>query len=97
MQDGPISSERVVSVHVVDRKGIHTCSPEIYLGISWLETAPDTESLLDCPKGYFGTVKRYCAFKDGRRPAWEMPNYSECIHGELQDVHIKVIILLIYK
>lgn len=60
------------------------------MGAAWPETAPDTESILDCPRGYFGMVKRYCALKDGHRPAWDMPNYSECWHRNVQGVHEKV-------
>ncbi|KAJ8918647.1 hypothetical protein NQ315_013153 [Exocentrus adspersus] len=89
VQDETTSSERGVSIHVVDRKGIFTCPGETFLGMQWPETAPDTDTILDCPKGYSGAAKRNCALRDGRKPAWTLPNFSECSHGDLEKIIFK--------
>ncbi|KAJ8964500.1 hypothetical protein NQ314_004788, partial [Rhamnusium bicolor] len=89
VQDETTSSEQDVPVYVVDREGVYTCPGEIFLEMLWPETAPDTNSILDCPKGYVGVAKRYCSLRDGRRPAWGLPNFSECTHYDLQDIYVQ--------
>ncbi|KAG5870508.1 hypothetical protein JTB14_012629 [Gonioctena quinquepunctata] len=81
------SAERVVTVHVVDRKGIYTCRAETFLQMMWPETAPDTNSVSKCPKGYTGVAERYCALRDGRRPTWSLPSFADCTHSELRKIH----------
>ncbi|XP_050505456.1 uncharacterized protein LOC114338937 [Diabrotica virgifera virgifera] len=87
VQGSKVSSEKVVSVYVVDRKGVYTCPAGLFLEMLWPETAPDTNSILNCPKGYSGLATRYCALKDGRKPAWGLPSFSECTHHELGRIY----------
>ncbi|XP_023311270.1 LOW QUALITY PROTEIN: uncharacterized protein LOC108910229 [Anoplophora glabripennis] len=89
VQDETTSSEQGVPVYVVDREGVYTCPAEKFLGMFWPETAPDTNSILDCPKGYSGAAKRYCSLRDGRKPAWTLPSFSECTHRDLEHAFIK--------
>ncbi|XP_056648749.1 uncharacterized protein LOC130453163 [Diorhabda sublineata] len=89
VQGSKVSSEKVVSVYVVDRKGVNTCRMRIQLDMTWPETAADTISIINCPKAYTGFATRYCALKDKNKPAWEMPSFSDCTHHQLGHIYEK--------
>ncbi|KAH0815829.1 hypothetical protein GEV33_006961 [Tenebrio molitor] len=88
VQDDAISSEVMVEIHVVDPHLVRTCPQEYYLNVTWPETAPDTDSLQECPKGYAfpGFVRRSCTLNDGLRPIWRQPDYSQCTSEQLYKI-----------
>ncbi|RZC38042.1 uncharacterized protein BDFB_006490, partial [Asbolus verrucosus] len=88
VQDDAISSEVMVEIHVVDPHLIRTCPQEYHLNVTWPETAPDTDSLQECPKGYAfpGYVRRSCTLNDGLRPIWRQPDYSQCTSEQLYKI-----------
>ncbi|XP_044268389.1 uncharacterized protein LOC123013719 isoform X2 [Tribolium madens] len=92
VQDGPISSETTVAIHVVDPSLVRTCPPEYSLNVTWPETAPDTDTLQECPKGYAfpGFVRRSCTLNDGLRPIWRQPDYSQCTPEQLYKIGLDV-------
>ncbi|KYB25425.1 uncharacterized protein LOC100142542 [Tribolium castaneum] len=95
VQDGPISSETSVDIHVVDPSSVPTCPPEYSLNVTWPETAPDTDSLQECPKGYAfpGFVRRSCTLNDGLRPIWRQPDYSQCTPEQLYKIGLDLRLL----
>lgn len=95
VQDDAISTEKVVEIHVVDPFLIRTCPENNTLNITWPETAPDTDSLLECPKGYIfpGFVRRSCVLNDGLRPIWLLPDYSRCTSTQLYKILVNVSIV----
>lgn len=95
VQDGvtaAATSERTVSIKVIGRHSmVPTCSSsEAIGGATWPETAPDTECLLDCPEGYTGIATRYCSLWDSTKPRWRKPNYSGCLHRQLESLFNEV-------
>ncbi|XP_063921163.1 uncharacterized protein LOC135135989 isoform X2 [Zophobas morio] len=88
VQDDSVSSEVMVNIHVVDPHLVRTCPPEYSLNVTWPETAPDTDSLQECPKGYAfpGFVRRSCTLNDGLRPIWRLPDYSHCTSERLYKI-----------
>jgi hypothetical protein len=92
VQDDAISSEVMVEIHVVDPHLVRTCPQEYYLNVTWPETAPDTDSLQECPKGYAfpGFVRRSCTLNDGLRPIWRQPDYSQCTSEQLYKIGMDV-------
>lgn len=96
VQDDAVSSEVSVQVQVVNPRLIHTCPQETYLNATWPETAPDTDSFQECPKGYAfpGLVRRSCTLNDGLRPTWRLPDYSQCTEERLYKITMDVSALL---
>lgn len=92
VQDDAVASEVLVEINVVDPSLVRTCSPEMYLNVTWPETAPDTDSLQECPKGYAfpGFVRRSCSLNDGLRPIWRQVDYSHCTSDQLFQISSNV-------
>ncbi|CAH0555811.1 unnamed protein product [Brassicogethes aeneus] len=94
VQDGSTSSsEMVVDVNVVDKLSVRTCPKHIYLELKWPETAPDTTSIQLCPEGYTGVAYRSCLLRDGKKPAWALPDFSQCTHNQLAVFYKKMELL----
>ncbi|XP_030761910.1 adhesion G protein-coupled receptor B3-like [Sitophilus oryzae] len=87
VQDSTTSSEKVIHVYVLDREGVHTCPEESSYDLVWPETAPDTDYVQECPKDFSGIVVRKCSLRDGKKPAWEKPDFSQCTHRTLETVY----------
>lgn len=94
VQGDSLHGEKIIDIHVVDREGVRTCPRNFYINLLWPETAPNTYSIQECPKGYMGVAFRSCSLRDERRPVWGMPDYSDCTHSILQNVQYKVIKLV---
>ncbi|KAF5298135.1 hypothetical protein FQA39_LY02559 [Lamprigera yunnana] len=84
VQDEVTSTEVGIQIDVVDRNLIHTCRGEKTLNILWPETAPGTQNIQECPKGFSGTVQRWCVLHDADRSLWQLPDFSLCVADYLQ-------------
>ncbi|KAK9882630.1 hypothetical protein WA026_022499, partial [Henosepilachna vigintioctopunctata] len=82
VQDGAISSEASIEVLVVGTDGVETCQAEESFDVQWPVTAPDSESIQNCPRGYIGRAHRQCSLV-ARGPAWRTPDFSRCTSLEL--------------
>ncbi|XP_063975979.1 uncharacterized protein LOC135161914 isoform X2 [Diachasmimorpha longicaudata] len=68
-----------VRVEVVNRTLIPICPRDNSWGLIWPETGPNSEALLDCPKGFIGPrVSRLCSMRDATTSVWQLPDFSEC-------------------
>ncbi|XP_061938231.1 uncharacterized protein LOC107995896 isoform X2 [Apis cerana] len=73
-----------VRVQVVNRTLIPICLKEKSWGLSWPDTAPGSEALLECPQHFVGkTVSRLCSMKDATTPEWQIPDFSFCLFEPL--------------
>lgn len=94
MQDEITSTEVSIQVDVVDRSFIHTCRGEKHMNILWPETAPGTQSVQECPKGFTGVVKRSCVLHDSEKSVWQLPDFSMCTADSLLKIDMDVSFLL---
>ncbi|KAB0802106.1 hypothetical protein PPYR_04292 [Photinus pyralis] len=78
VQDEVTSTEVSIRIDVVDRTLIHTCRGEKSMNILWPETAPGTQNIQECPKGFTGSVKRWCVLHDAEKSLWQLPDFSLC-------------------
>ncbi|KAK4875869.1 hypothetical protein RN001_012291 [Aquatica leii] len=86
VQDEVTSTEVSIQIDVVDRNLIHTCRGEKTLNILWPETAPGTLNIQECPKGFTGTVSRWCVLHDVEKSLWQLPDFSSCTADYLQKI-----------
>ncbi|XP_015925435.1 uncharacterized protein [Parasteatoda tepidariorum] len=85
---GAVRKDSTVTV-LMSREHTPTCSPEKYLEVKWTVTAPNTEDIQFCPKGYTGEVRRLCNLKKENEAAWSEPDYSRCLSQEFQVIKYK--------
>lgn len=87
-----MSSERSISVNVIDTDFMSTCSGETHLNVLWPETAAGTDNLQECPSlRYVGIAKRRCKVGSLLKPIWQTPDYSQCTSRKLVEVDLDVI------
>ncbi|CAK9815543.1 Adhesion G protein-coupled receptor B3 [Anthophora plagiata] len=73
-----------VRVEVVNRTLIPICPREKSWGLMWPDTAPGSESLLECPQQFVGKkVSRLCSMKDATTPEWQTPDFFSCWYEPL--------------
>ncbi|XP_060528944.1 uncharacterized protein LOC132703606 isoform X2 [Cylas formicarius] len=89
VQDGATSIERNIYVYVIDDKKVHTCQPEGSYNLLWPETAPNADSILECPENFVGITTRKCILQDGTIPVWGHPDFSQCTHTSIRQYYRK--------
>lgn len=73
-----------VRVEIVNRTLIPICSRGKSWGLTWPDTAPGSEALLECPRHFVGKkVSRLCSMKDATTPEWQTPDFSSCLYEPL--------------
>ncbi|KAF5306155.1 hypothetical protein FQR65_LT07431 [Abscondita terminalis] len=97
VQDEVTSSEVSIQIDVIDRNLIHTCRGEKTMNILWPETAPGTQNIQECPKGFIGTVSRWCLLHDFDKSTWQLPDFSLCTAEYLHRIDVDVRILCFIK
>lgn len=90
VQDEVTSSEVSIQVDVIDRTLVRTCRGEKHMNILWPETAPGTQSVQECPKGFIGVVTRWCILHDPEKSIWQLPDFSFCTANSLHESEINV-------
>ncbi|CAD1472988.1 unnamed protein product [Heterotrigona itama] len=73
-----------VRVEIVNRTLIPICLRGRSWGLTWPDTAPGSEALLECPRHFVGKkVSRLCSMKDATTPEWQTPDFSSCLYEPL--------------
>ncbi|KZC14505.1 Brain-specific angiogenesis inhibitor 1 [Dufourea novaeangliae] len=70
-----------VRVEIVNRSHIPICLRGKSWDLTWPDTAPGSEALLECPQHFIGKkVSRLCSMKDATTPEWQTPDFSYCLY-----------------
>ncbi|XP_076291343.1 uncharacterized protein LOC143214329 isoform X1 [Lasioglossum baleicum] len=70
-----------VRVEIVNRTLIPICRRGKSQDLTWPDTAPGSEALLECPHHFVGDkVSRLCSMKDATTPEWQTPDFSHCLY-----------------
>lgn len=93
VQDEVAATEVSIQVDVIDRAVVHTCHGEKHMNILWPETAPGTQSVQECPKGFTGVVRRWCVLHDFEKSVWQLPDFSMCTADFLTRINANVSLL----
>ncbi|KAK0089361.1 hypothetical protein PV325_007706 [Microctonus aethiopoides] len=73
-----------VRVDVVNRTLIPLCPRENSWNLRWPETGPGSQVFLECPHQFIGQlVSRLCSMKDATTPAWQLPDFWDCLYQPL--------------
>lgn len=77
-----------VYLTVIDRNAsVRLCPEERVDGILWSSSAPGgIAAISKCPYKFYGYTQRVCEQRANGNSIWLNPDYSHCIHDQLQEI-----------